>query len=340
MKHPANWNKSDLHQHLQHAVDLELWTIPLYLTSLYSIRDLTKLKHVEFPEAAKLIFSVVIQEMLHVELVCNVCHALGYNPKFKFPSYDVTKGIPFIHPPAHAIPDEVKGYEVRIQELNKESLKLFCAIELPHPKKEIIWEKESRYNSIAELYEAIKVGIKALWDSNYVGDEKNTRQKNNFSEYNNQHGKKHGFSVVINSLESALKAIEAIIEQGEGADSRHVPSDFQPHAVQEGQEFDSAWYKGNLSHYQKFRILLHSHHKLPHVYNEMLTENAASVNQKLSQLFHYFWQLMEENFHQESDDMPEPFWNAMFALGPSIAEVWQNGMVPDFAAIHTTVSNS
>src|SRR6188768_3213958 len=139
MKNPALWDKAELHTHLQHALDLEVWTVPLYLTALYSIRDLTKIKHKDFPEAAKLIYSVVVQEMLHVELVCNLSNALGHTPKFKYPQYDSVKGIPFIQPKENFIPDRIKGYEVKPQALTAECLRLFCAIELPQPVKEFVW---------------------------------------------------------------------------------------------------------------------------------------------------------------------------------------------------------
>src|SRR6185503_8396851 len=110
MKHPSHWTKQDLHHHLQHALNLELWTIPLYLTALYSIKDLKKLKHEQYPEAAKLIFSVVVQEMLHVELVCNISNALGFSPKFLPPVYDEHKGIPFIHPAKDSLPPVLHDY--------------------------------------------------------------------------------------------------------------------------------------------------------------------------------------------------------------------------------------
>jgi hypothetical protein len=235
MKHPSSWNKSDLHHHLQHALKLELWTIPLYLTALYSIKDLRKLKHNEYPEAAKLIFSVVIQEMLHMELVSNISNALGFSPEFSPPNYDEQKGIPFIHPAKDYIPPGLTGYLVKPQALNQNNLRLFCAIELPHPKKEIAWEKEKSYNCIADLYEALKTGISALWNECYVGDQHNTKQKNTFKEYHNTHGKNHGFSQSVYSPETALKAINAITEQGEGADSKHVPADFCPPHPEEGK---------------------------------------------------------------------------------------------------------
>jgi hypothetical protein len=335
MKNPSTWDKHDLYRHLQHALDVELWTIPLYLTALYSIRDLSKIRHQEYPEAAKLIFSVVIQEMLHAELVCNVSNALGYSPLFKCPEYDASKGIPFIHPPLAVLPEELRGYHVKPQALNRESLRLFCAIELPHPRKEIIWEKEKQYNSIAELYSAIQIGITSLWNQCYVGENMNTKQKNTFKEYHNMHGRKHGFSIMINSVETAMKAIEAIIEQGEGADNRHVPADFRPTVLIGDEEFETEIYKDNLSHYQKFRILLHSHHKLPSVYNENLTSEAEDANWRMHYEFINFWNLMEINFNQDGDELGESFWYGMKALGNSIAAVWQAGLCPNFNNIRS-----
>jgi hypothetical protein len=330
MKYPSTWNRSDLHHHLQHALNLELWTIPLYLTALHSIRDLKKLKHNEYPEAAKLLSSILIQEMLHMEIVCNISSALGFSLQFPPPNYDEQKGIPFIHPAKDYLPADLDGYEVRPQALNEHSLRLFCAIELPHPKKEIDWGKEKSYNSIADLYEALRMGVSTLWDECYVGDQHNTKQKNSFYEYQNTPGKNHGFSQNVHSPETASRAIDAIIEQGEGADSKHVPADFRPHRVEEGKEFETAWYKDNLSHYQKFRILLHSHHKLPLVYTENTGEKNVMTQQNMKKLFLDFLSEMQINFNSEGDDMPDPFWNKMFAVGHAIAAVWESGMCPDF----------
>src|ERR1039458_3953478 len=155
MKNPELWTKEDLHHHLQSALELEFWTIPLYLTALYSIKDLDKLEQRSYPDAAKLIASVVAQEMLHLELVCNISNAFGFAPKFKTPVYNESKGIPFFHTTMHDLPEILKGYFVKPQALNKDSLKLFCTIEIPFPESEINWEHERSYNSIADVYAEI-----------------------------------------------------------------------------------------------------------------------------------------------------------------------------------------
>jgi Ferritin-like len=330
MKHPLNWNRSDLYHHLQHALNLELWTVPLYLTALYSIKDLKKLKHNEYPHAAKLILSVVVQEMLHMELVCNLSNALGYSPMFPHPNYDEQKGIPFIHPNKDYLPADLNGYIVKPQALNQQCLRLFCAIELPHPKREIVWEKERSYKSIADLYEALKVGVSTLWNGCYVGDEHNTKQKNCFNEYYNTHGKNHGFSQNVHSPATACRAIDAIIEQGEGADSKHVHADFRPHQMEEGKAYETAWYKADLSHYQKFRILLHAHHKLPLVYNTINEDKNLAVQENMKRLFSDFLLEIQIHFNSEGQELPDAFWINMFALGDAIAGVWESGMCPDF----------
>jgi len=330
MKHPSTWNKSDLNYHLQHALNLEFWTIPLYLTALYSIKGLKGLKHIDFPDAAKLIFSVVIQEMLHMELVCNLTNALGFSPKFELPNYDERKGIPYIHPPKEYLPPELQGYHVKPSGLNEESLCLFCVIEMPHPQKAITWENEKSYDSIAELYEALRIGISTLWNEYYVGDEKNTKQKNTFKEYHNTDGKEHGFSQIVNSPETARKAIEAIIEQGEGADSKNVPVDFRPHHLKESKDFATSWYKGYLSHYQKFRLLLHSQDKWPEVYEENNDGKDLALQENFRKIFLDFLHEMQTNFNNDGEAMSHTFWSKMAGLGDAIASVWEAGMCPDF----------
>jgi Ferritin-like len=330
MKHPLQWNKTDLHRHLQHALDLELWTGPLYLTALHSIKGLKEKKHSEYPDAAKLIYSVVVQEMLHLELVSNISNALGFSPRFNLPVYDERKGIPFIHPTPDSLPPALRGYKVKPQALNENSLRLFCAIELPHPAKETIWENEKSYTCIAELYKAVALGISSLWDECYVGDKYNTRQKNIFKEYHNSHGRHHGFSITVHSAETACKAMDAIVEQGEGADSARVPSDYRPPDAEEGQEFNTASYKSQLSHYQKFRMLLHAHHKLPPVY-QVQGEGTREAQRELQTTFADFIREMETGFNSDGENMHDSFWKKMFGLAPAITGVWESGGCPDFA---------
>src|SRR5215217_61541 len=96
-------DKSALNAIVQAAVNLELFTIPLYMTSLYSLHgthQITGKKNNFYqgrlwpgmstsakPEtdnqtAFNIIFSVFIAEMLHLQLASNICTAVGVAPTY------------------------------------------------------------------------------------------------------------------------------------------------------------------------------------------------------------------------------------------------------------------
>ncbi|PCH93553.1 MAG: hypothetical protein COB85_06795 [Bacteroidetes bacterium] len=328
MKDPKDWTQKDLHVHLQHALDVEFWTIPLYLTALYSIKGLSELKPKDYPEAAKLVQSVVIQEMLHMEIVCNLCTALGYEPRFPTPKYDKNKGIPFIHPKNSHIPKDLLGYQVKVGPLDAETLKLFCVVEMPQPWKDIEWAHKKSYESIAELYTALKEGLSHHWLAQYVGDEKNTRQKNIFSEYHDSDHLHHGFSQTVNSLENALNAIEAIMEQGEGADSGNIPEDFRPPSLEDVDEYHAGWFKGELCHYRKFNILFHNARHLPPVHEVIDGQEAPEIQTKLEASFEAFRKELERSYALEGSEMTPGFWQHMMALPTPIMDLWKLGVCP------------
>ena len=129
----------------QAAVDVELFTIPLYMTALYSIRgtyadpdDGPNLWPGRRPRPASMdepnqlaynaIFSVYVQEMFHLQLASNIASAVGQSPLFQPPVYEGTT-IPCIGDLA-----KIPGYEdvqVRLGPLDINQVKLFIAIETP-----------------------------------------------------------------------------------------------------------------------------------------------------------------------------------------------------------------
>ena len=91
----------------QAAIDVELFTIPLYMTSLYSIQGMHQItsqgndfyKGRLWPgpapsadpktaneKAFNIIFSVFIQEMLHLQLASNIATAIGVTPTYTGPA--------------------------------------------------------------------------------------------------------------------------------------------------------------------------------------------------------------------------------------------------------------
>ena len=70
----SNCSLHTLRQQLQQAVQLEFYTIPLYLTSLWTIKEGCN------DQVRELIRSIVMQEMLHMIQVANILIAVGGRP--------------------------------------------------------------------------------------------------------------------------------------------------------------------------------------------------------------------------------------------------------------------
>jgi hypothetical protein len=144
----------------QAAVNVELFTIPLYMVAMYSIEGTHQITganafyegrwwpgRAPVPEAAKddskaqafnLTFKVFIEEMLHLQLAANLCKVIGVDPRFTELSppslayawhcYDDKPEIPFILD----FRDTVAGYSdlrVKLGAMNDEQVRLFLAIE-------------------------------------------------------------------------------------------------------------------------------------------------------------------------------------------------------------------
>src|SRR5687768_6750350 len=96
-------DKSAVMAMAQAAVNVELFTIPLYMSTMYSIHGMHQINSKnqtfymgrEWPgmapkampgtpnaQAFNLIFSVFIQEMLHLQIASNIATALGVQPSF------------------------------------------------------------------------------------------------------------------------------------------------------------------------------------------------------------------------------------------------------------------
>lgn len=159
---------------VQHCVNVELFTIPLYMTSLYSIQGThqinssgtamykgklwpglaptfrpgsgSKANIAENEKAFNTIFSVFIEEMLHLQIASNIATALKIAPKFTQlspkdknyawqcfgPDNTVLPGIVDFKDCKDRSGDvEYKGLQVKLDELNYRQNDLFLAIEAP-----------------------------------------------------------------------------------------------------------------------------------------------------------------------------------------------------------------
>ncbi|AYB50145.1 ferritin-like domain-containing protein [Ralstonia solanacearum] len=143
----------------QAAVNVELFTIPLYMTGLYSVfgtheinaQNISYYQGRRWPgmaptarpatredKAFNLVFSVFIQEMLHLQMAANISTAIGGTPSFTSPALQKPDhGWSCYGPEQTTIPhvinlrDTTRYHDTKVSlgALNKNTLDLFCAIE-------------------------------------------------------------------------------------------------------------------------------------------------------------------------------------------------------------------
>ena len=202
-----------LKEHLQSAIELEHSTIPTYLTAVFSI-----MQNSANEEAGQIVFNIAYQEMLHMTLAANLLNAIGGEPQINTPEF-----VP--NYPAY-LPDGETAFEVSLMKFSPEAVQMFLAIEMPasQEKSEDVVPRRKRegklmakgehYRTIGEFYQGIKEGFVYLSERHpndlFVKD--SSRQVTP-DVYDPQDG---GQVIVVTNLETALQAIDEIVEQGEG----------------------------------------------------------------------------------------------------------------------------
>lgn len=238
-KKPSEWTLVDLHEHLMAAIELELLTLPPYLTALHS------LEREKNEKAAEIVESVAMEEMLHFALAANVMNAVGGKP-------DLTGGgyVPR-YPAAFPLRHRPNTFEVGLQPFGKAALEVFMAIEKPnHPEVEpppasadaaiprvLELAEENEYGTIGAFYRAVEEGLKALGEGIFTGEASRQIPPSFYGG-----GGGGGHLIEVTNLAKALEALEQIIEQGEGDTDK-------PGA---GEEFDA---EGELAHFYRFKEL-------------------------------------------------------------------------------------
>jgi Ferritin-like len=187
-----------LQEHLQWAIELEHFTIPPYLCALYSLDP------VRNPEAAEAIASVMVEEMLHLTLAANLLNAVGGRPQIDTPR--------MLLPYPRPLPHSDGSFEVPLARFSPESLEVFLQIERPAPPGAP--PEGDQYESIGQFYDAIRRGLSELREhlgeaQVFCGDP--ARQVTDADVYTGG-----GRIVTVTSLDSALAALEEIVDQGEG----------------------------------------------------------------------------------------------------------------------------
>lgn len=193
-----------LHGFLQQALEVELFTIPPYLTALYSIIENTNLESVE------VIQSVVMEEMLHAILVSNIMNAVGATPRVVADADG--KGPVRTSYPAQT-PHMDRELIVDLLKFSPDAVHAFIEIEKPDVPAED-WSKSGGLETIGQLYAKLRNALVAA--SEEVGEAKlfSGDRKKQFEAGDYYGG--GGRLAPIHHLADALAAIEIIAEQGEG----------------------------------------------------------------------------------------------------------------------------
>lgn len=187
---------------VQGAVELEHSTIPPYLTALYSMESSSS--------AYGIVQSIVIEEMLHMALACNLLNAIGGSPSID--------GSDFVPSYPGALPMGVEDQlTVPLKPMSVELVQtVFMVIEEPDKPLEFPGGSppaKPEGPTIGDFYGQIAQSIQELGDGIFTGEPSKQVPS----------GIPGLFAVTDTT--SALKAIDVIVEQGEGADMGGIPTD-------------------------------------------------------------------------------------------------------------------
>lgn len=205
--------KATLHAWLQTALDLELATIPPYLVALLSIRLPAN------REAAELIRSVMVEEMLHVALVANLMVATGAKPKFggnisSYPLQLTFEGQAFAD----------RAFPLDLLPFSEEAIATFLKVELPQtPARLLGFNKDVVVPAltIGEFYKKIIALLEELASQDRRGlfSGEPTWQVDE-----GYYWSSGGKVIRITDLETAKQALQLVINQGEGAGEKSLES--------------------------------------------------------------------------------------------------------------------
>jgi Ferritin-like len=203
-----NW----LQQSLQAAIELEFSTIPPYLCGMWSIKD-------QSGPTYDLIDSVVLEEMLHMGLACNMLAAIGGTPR-------INTSVPIYPGP---LPGGVRPeLTVYLAGLSKEYLlNVYMQIEYPEAGP-VVLALGQTFPTIGAFYDAILAVFRRL-SPNITGG----------TQLTSSIGDNQLFA--IQTIGDAERAISEIKEQGEGTSQSPLAEDFG----------------GSLAHYYKFAEIWH-----------------------------------------------------------------------------------
>lgn len=325
MNHDStHWTLAHLREHLQFAIQLEYWTVPFYMSAMYSIKDPTS-------DVYKLVQSVVYQEMLHIQLACNAANAFGaeidLEHAFIQPAY-VGRTVPHLQFTAGEVGRDpldpsmsFEPYSAEIGPLDEPRINAMCLIEYPEQDVDEPPELKqdiSEYSTIGEFYRAVLFGA----TQHVEAIRPNHNQIDIFQNFYRGFPGQAVDSAGVDGLEQVILLIRAITDQGEGVRrSPIVPTEFRNTA--DG-------FNNSMDHFAKFE-LIKSLQRRPECYEGVATprpgSDGAQAQAILARNFLQFRRNMVELFNGRP---PADFGPNMARLGGNILNCWRHGAVPRF----------
>lgn len=212
----------DLYTVVQDAIRLEHATIPAYLASYFSLMPDTN------AEVADIIRSIVIEEMLHMSIACNLLIAIGGSPEIDKPGFVPTY-------PGKLPMDAGQGVTVGLGPCSVEQIrKTFMQIEAPEKPIEFpkMLKAAAAPPTIGQFYHKLLEALKRMGPGAFKGD---FDLEVTGSEWFK------GLLFPITDYDSAARAVNIIVVQGEGTTTS--PEDEE----------------GGLAHYYRFRQIVEGH---------------------------------------------------------------------------------
>ncbi|HEX3147667.1 MAG TPA: ferritin-like protein [Gemmataceae bacterium] len=180
-----------LKQMVQFAVQLEFATIPPYLTAFWSVKDTST------APAPNVILVIVLQEMLHMGIVCNLLSSLGQTPVIASPGIVPKYPGPLpggVHP----------TLQIELKPLSKDLIaQTFMTIEEPESGS-VRFALGQTYPTIGAFYTAIQDCIRKLPGNPFTGTKQLTIARPDFE------------LTPITCPAEAIAGLALIKEQGEG----------------------------------------------------------------------------------------------------------------------------
>jgi hypothetical protein len=209
--------REELINHLTEAAELEHGLLCQYLFAAYSMKKHHTSEQIT-PAQAELvreweahILGVAREEMAHLGTVSNLLSAIGGAPQFGRPNFPQRS---YYFPSESG--EDCSYVEFKLEKFSDSSLRRFVRFEAPVPECEDIAEgiapEPPTYDTVGDLYEKIKQGFINISEQELFIGPRSAQDVDDWA--------RNMKLFTVTDRVSALKAIDCIIEQGEGPPTR------------------------------------------------------------------------------------------------------------------------